>query len=66
MSYEKTVYEMTAAEKETLRIALFNAMSCQIEVMAEWGDDEDGLREEIMTADDEIMEEYRQLYLAEE
>ena len=43
--------------------ALFNAMRCQIEVMAEHGDNEESLWQELTTADDDIIEAYREMYL---
>lgn len=46
-----------------LRERIFDAMLHQIGVMAEWGDDEDGLREEVYTVDDEILADYADLYL---
>lgn len=45
---------MTRAEKDLL----FQRMSCDIGVMSEWADDENALREEIETADDEIILTY--------
>lgn len=42
---------------------LFNAMRCEMAVMAEYGDDENALREELENADDEILAEYKAMYL---
>lgn len=41
---------------------LWNAMRSDMGVMAEWGDDEDGLFEEIRTADEEIFNDYWQAF----
>lgn len=53
---------MTIAREE-LRERLFDAMSHQIGVMAEHGDSDDSLREEIYSVDDEILAYYADLYL---
>ena len=42
---------------------LFNAMRCQLEVMAEYGDDENALKMELATCGDEILREYESIYL---
>ena len=47
----------------TLIERLFNAMRCEIAVMAEYGDDEDALREELENADSEILDAYADMYL---
>ena len=53
----------TELERKKLNEKLFDVMSHQIGVMAEWGDDEEGLREEIETADDEILRCYIEEFL---
>ncbi len=57
---------MTAQEREKLIEDLFEEMSCQIGVMAEYGDDEEALREELETSDDEILLDYKKVFLDEE
>ena len=39
-------------------LKLFDRMRCDLGVMSEWGDDEDGLWQEIITADNEILKAY--------
>lgn len=56
----------TEQERKELNEKLFDVMSSQIEVMADWGDDEESLREEIETADDDIFEYYLEFYLGNE
>lgn len=46
-----------------LRNTLFEIMSCEIGVMAEYGDDEKALREEIESADFDILQYYKELYI---
>lgn len=41
---------------------LFDRMRSDMGVMAEWGDDEEGLLNEIETADDEIFNDYWQAF----
>ena len=48
---------------DALRKALFNAMRNEIAVMAEHGDNEDSLMYELMTADDEILQAYKEEFL---
>lgn len=50
--------------RQELIDSLFKAMSHDICVMAEWEDDEDALLEELKTADDEILAEYADTFLA--
>ena len=50
---------MTTAEK----IEIYNIMRCDFSVMSEHGDDETSLYNEIMTADDEILETYAETFL---
>ena len=51
-------------EERTILIAqLFAEMSCQIGVMAEWGDDDAALLDELRQSDDEILEYYKYFYL---
>lgn len=45
---------------------LFKAMKNDFGVMAEWGDDEEGLRMELETCDDETLKHYENIYLKEE
>lgn len=45
---------------------LYEVMSCEIGVMAEWGDDPTGLMRELMTCDREILMEYVAMYLVSE
>lgn len=42
---------------------LFTAMSSDIGVMAEWGDDEAGLLNELETCGPEILREYAEIFL---
>ena len=51
--------KMTTAEK----MKLYNTMRCDISVMNEHGDNEQSLYDEIMTADDEILETYAETFL---
>lgn len=53
----------TEQKRKELNEKLFDAMSSQIGVMAEWEDDEEGLRQEIEEADDETFEYYIGFYL---
>lgn len=46
------------------RKALFEVMRTQMEVMSEHGDNETSLFNEILTADTEIIEAYKSLYLS--
>lgn len=51
-------------EERTVLVArLFAEMSCQLCVMAEWGDDDDALLEELRNSDDDILEYYKDFYL---
>ena len=47
----------------TLIDRLFNAMRSEIGVMAEYGDNEDALREELENADSDILDTYADMYL---
>lgn len=47
----------------TLIEELFNAMRCEMAVMAEYGDDENALRKELETADSDILDAYADMYL---
>ena len=42
---------------------LFDAMSTDIGVIAEWGDDEAGLLNELETCGPEILQEYAEIFL---
>ena len=49
-----------------LRMLIFDAMSSEMGVMAEWGDDEAALMQEVMNCDIDILMEYKSNYLDEE
>lgn len=50
-------------EERTILVAkLFAEMICHIDVMAEWGDDETALLEELRESDDDILEYYKNFY----
>ena len=53
-------------EYDLERERLFEAMRNDLGVMAEWGDNEEGLRNELETCDDEIIKEYKKIYLSEQ
>ena len=42
---------------------LFSVMSCQLGVMAEYGDDEKALLFELKTCGNDIIEEYKSIFL---
>ena len=46
-----------------LIMMLFVAMSHDMGVMAEWGDDDDALLEELQTCGPEILQEYAEIFL---
>ena len=49
---------------DDIREHLFEAMRNDLGVMAEWGDDEEGLLKELETCDEEIIKEYKKIYLS--
>ena len=66
-------YEKTIDDKQKpafivffdLKKALFEAMRNDLETMSEYGDDEKALWQELNTADDDILEEYKKVFIGE-
>lgn len=54
---------MTINEKDKLIKRLFHAMSNDIETMSEYGDNEHALLAELLTVDDDILQEYAATFL---
>lgn len=48
---------------DDIRILLFEIMKCDICVMGEHNDSETSLYNELLTADDEIINTYKEIYL---
>lgn len=42
---------------------LFSVMSCDMDTMSQYGDDESALLEELKTADDDILKAYASVFL---
>lgn len=55
--------ELAKLSRDEINMILFTVMSHQIGVMAEWGDDDDALWNEIVEADEEILGEYVDFFL---
>ena len=49
-----------------LRMLIFDAMSSSLSVMAEYGDDEAALMQEIMNCDVDILNEYKSIWIDED
>ena len=55
-----------SAEEAWKRSVVFETMRCDMGVMAEWGDDEEGLWKEIHTCDSDILSVYFETFCASE